>query len=149
MADPLPIVCPFCEHVPDNCEVRVCEKHKEHDQAPRAIGDSGMAIRGLAASAMRERDTAIEEVARLRGVLADLAVDHMRVSTERMSAVGDAVDAMEDVLETTHLTKPMREKALGALKELRRVFNAESKSPRASVVHHNETLAAKGAAADG
>lgn len=85
----------------------------------------------------------VAEVRRLRGLLADLASDHMRISTERMHAVGEAVSAMEDVLATSHLTKPMRQKALTSLKELRRVFNAESKSPPASIVENNERIRAK------
>jgi hypothetical protein len=29
--NPLPYICPFCEHVIDHCRVKVCEKHRaEH-----------------------------------------------------------------------------------------------------------------------
>jgi hypothetical protein len=81
MADPLPIVCPFCEHVPDNCEVRVCAKHREHDKAS-VLADAtvGMAVREVAANAMRDRDAAITEVARIRGEL-----DAARAAVARIS----------------------------------------------------------------
>lgn len=85
----------------------------------------------------------VAEVRRLRGLLADLASDHMRISTERMQAVGEALNAIEDVLATSHITKTLRTTALASLKELRRVYNAESKSPPASVVEHNERIRAK------
>lgn len=93
-------------------------------------------IDGLAA----EVETLTAEVARLRGVLANIAHADMRTSTARLHAVSEAVEAVEDVMATSHLPKAGRARAVAALRDLHRMFDAEvsDRSMPGYRAHHAE-----------